>query len=308
MDRLLRGERQRLHLNLIPESRRASVVVPGRSRSTVTSEWDREQIGNLQVDFVLHCGQSSAGLFAPSLCRPPILLTRLVGGECHAWPVATWHVYGAWKPCVSVCRSRCTKYISATTTAASLMSWCTTGAASTTSPCHDLGLCKRTITRGSRQRNWTHLRKIVGYRRFDTQTQLDLLDDVYADLALYKKFFQPTTKLGQKQACQRASCIECMKHRKHPISDCSNPGSFSVTACERLRDRTYRSLNPAELKRRIDQHRDRLFATFENTGPKRRPPTRRMTPSLVRSFMTQQGTSCSVRSLNDLTGDSNWVI
>jgi hypothetical protein len=116
-----------------------------------------------------------------------------------------------------------------------------------------------------------------------------LLDDVYADLARYKNFFQPTTKLVQKRRV-KGKLHRVYETPKTPSQRLLESGQLSVTACERLK-MTYRSLNPAELKRRIDQHRDRLFATFENTGPKRRPPTRKMTPRLVRSFMTQQGTS-----------------
>jgi len=48
------------------------------------------------------------------------------------------------------------------------------------------------------QRNWTHVRKVVGYRRMDTPGELLILRDLYASLTLYKNFFQPTMKLKEK--------------------------------------------------------------------------------------------------------------
>jgi hypothetical protein len=45
------------------------------------------------------------------------------------------------------------------------------------------------------QRNWTHVRKEVGYRRLDTTAELDLLRRLYGQLRLYKNFFQPAMKL-----------------------------------------------------------------------------------------------------------------
>src|SRR5260370_25234976 len=48
------------------------------------------------------------------------------------------------------------------------------------------------------QRNWTHVRKVVGYRRMDTTGELLILRELYASLTLHKNFFQPTMKLQEK--------------------------------------------------------------------------------------------------------------
>jgi hypothetical protein len=285
VDRLLRGERQRLQLNRY----RNPAIHPLLYQQIpvkVPSEWDREQIGNLQVDFVLHCGQSSAGLFAVTLSAADIasgwweasaMLGRSQHGThmaleamCERLPFSMHEIH----PDNDSCLVNELVY-----------NWCRK---------HHITMSRsRPLQKNDNawveQRNWTHVRKIVGYRRFDTQTQLDLLNDVYAQLALYKNFFQPTTKLVQKWRV-KGKLHRVYETPKTPYQRLLESGQLSVTACERL-NMIYRSLNPAELKRRIDQHRDRLFATFENTGPQRRPPTRKMTPRLVRSFMTQQATS-----------------
>jgi hypothetical protein len=71
IDRMLESERDRLRLSRY----RNPAVHPLLYQQIpvkVASEWDRDQIGNLQLDFVLHCGQSSAGLFAATLSAADI--------------------------------------------------------------------------------------------------------------------------------------------------------------------------------------------------------------------------------------------
>ena len=70
------------------------------------------------------------------------------------------------------------------------------------------------------QRNWTHVRKIVGYRRFDRQEQVDLLSVLYRDLTHYKNFFQPTTKLAAKRRV-KGKLHRVYEPPRHPISACS---------------------------------------------------------------------------------------
>jgi len=48
------------------------------------------------------------------------------------------------------------------------------------------------------QRNWTHVRKVEGYRRLDNTAELLVLRELYDRLRLYKNFFQPTMKLQSK--------------------------------------------------------------------------------------------------------------
>lgn len=43
------------------------------------------------------------------------------------------------------------------------------------------------------------MRKAVGYRRYDSPSQLALLNQLYANLRLYTNFFQPTQKLQRKE-------------------------------------------------------------------------------------------------------------
>ncbi|MBT9144084.1 MAG: hypothetical protein DDT29_02498 [Dehalococcoidia bacterium] len=50
------------------------------------------------------------------------------------------------------------------------------------------------------QKNWTHVRKVFGYLRYDTPEELMIIDDLYRhELRLYKNFFQPVMKLSRKE-------------------------------------------------------------------------------------------------------------
>lgn len=49
------------------------------------------------------------------------------------------------------------------------------------------------------QKSWTHVRKTLGYLRYDTPKELILINDLYHhELRLYKNFFQPVMKLTEK--------------------------------------------------------------------------------------------------------------
>ena len=49
-------------------------------------------------------------------------------------------------------------------------------------------------------KNWTHVRKVVGYRRFDTTGELRVLNEIYGVLRLYKNFCLPTLRLEAPNA------------------------------------------------------------------------------------------------------------
>ena len=50
------------------------------------------------------------------------------------------------------------------------------------------------------QKNWTHVKKFVGYLIYDTQEELSILNRLYRnELRLFKNFFQPLVKLFVKE-------------------------------------------------------------------------------------------------------------
>ena len=49
------------------------------------------------------------------------------------------------------------------------------------------------------QKNWSVIRRTVGYGRYDTDNELNLLNELYGYLRLYVNFFQPVRKLIKKE-------------------------------------------------------------------------------------------------------------
>ena len=50
------------------------------------------------------------------------------------------------------------------------------------------------------QKNWTHVRRILGWARFETPDLLEAINDLYRnELRLFMNFFQPTVKLMKKE-------------------------------------------------------------------------------------------------------------
>ena len=49
------------------------------------------------------------------------------------------------------------------------------------------------------QKNWSVIRRAVGYGRYDTDKELSILNELYSYLRLYVNFFQPVRKLIKKE-------------------------------------------------------------------------------------------------------------
>ena len=60
------------------------------------------------------------------------------------------------------------------------------------------------------QKNWTHVRKLVGWERDDTPEARAALTLLYADLRLFQNLFQPSMKL-QGARSVRSGCWVTMK-------------------------------------------------------------------------------------------------
>jgi hypothetical protein len=48
------------------------------------------------------------------------------------------------------------------------------------------------------QKNWTHVRKLVGYHRLSGERQYRLLKDLYRVWSLWRNYFQPVMRLESK--------------------------------------------------------------------------------------------------------------
>ena len=58
------------------------------------------------------------------------------------------------------------------------------------------------------QKNWSVVRRLIGYDRYESPQALALFERIYEDLRLYINFFQPVLKLIDKHRVGS----ELMKH------------------------------------------------------------------------------------------------
>jgi len=103
----------------------------------------------------------------------------------------------------------------------------------------------------SNKKNWSVVRHLVGYERFETAVEYNLLQSIYADLSLYFNFFQPVLKLISKEIVEGRT----IKHYDTAATPyqrvlASQLIPFNVKA--RLTN-LYVTLNPVALRNSIDQ-------------------------------------------------------
>jgi hypothetical protein len=139
------------------------------------------------------------------------------------------------------------------------------------------------------QKNFTHVRKPLGYLRYDTPEELALIQDLYRhELRLFKNFFQPVMMLSRKVRVSGRS-KRTYGPAKTPYHRLLESGQLSPEKAQELKQ-LYLSLNPAELKRRIDQKLDRLYDLYRKK--KKRlitvDPYKKQRPSMVTFLVSER--------------------
>ena len=107
------------------------------------------------------------------------------------------------------------------------------------------------------QKNWSVVRQLIGYDRFETVAEYNILQSIYTDLRLYSNFFQPVLKLISKKHVDK----KVIKHYDVAATPyqrvlASKDIQFEVKA--RLTN-LYVQLNPVRLRNSIDQNVDILW-------------------------------------------------
>jgi hypothetical protein len=107
------------------------------------------------------------------------------------------------------------------------------------------------------QKNWSIIRRLVGYDRYDSPEALTRLNAFYEDLRLYVNFFQPSMKLVTKQRVDNK-----VRKRYDPAQTPYQRVLRSPDVQDAVKDelrQTYAALNPVALKRRIDAQLNTLW-------------------------------------------------
>jgi len=111
------------------------------------------------------------------------------------------------------------------------------------------------------QKNGTHVRKMVGYYRYDTIAEQNILRELYRNnLRLYKNFFQPIIPLISKERIG-GHIKRKYGQPKTPYQRLMESESLSQEQKREL-NALHDSLNPVELKRHIKKYQDALYQAY----------------------------------------------
>ena len=107
------------------------------------------------------------------------------------------------------------------------------------------------------QKNYSVIRRTVGYGRYDTMEELVVLNELYDYLRLYINFFQPVRKLIKKERIG-SKVIKKYDEAKTPYRRVLASPDIEDEIKMKLKNQ-YDMLNPAELKRKITKLQNNLL-------------------------------------------------
>jgi hypothetical protein len=125
------------------------------------------------------------------------------------------------------------------------------------------------------QKNWTHVRKLIGYDRYDTQTAVDAMNDLYRkEWRLFCNLYLPSVKLAQKIRVG-AKIKRIYDDAKTPLDRLLESGQgdrVKLDLLKRLREK----LDPFELSETVDRKVAVIWklaakANIQMAKPRRKP-------------------------------------
>jgi len=279
LDRRLRERKQRITRRLYGTTRPGSLLkhlIPIK-----TDQWDVTTPGYVEIDLVSHSGASAAGEFLHTLDCVDIQTTwverqAVLGKSRHGVVQAMTAIEEQLPfPLRGVDSDNGSEFIND-----HLLAWCQARPAGQQVQFTRSRPYKKDDNAHVEQKNWTHVRKLVGWERYDTPEALAALTALYTDLRLFQNLFQPSMKLVRKVRVG-SRLIRRYDRPQTPferVKVCAEADPAKVAALQRVLETT----DPFALSQRIDRHLERLWAlaTRATRTPREaapRPPQPRAT-------------------------------
>ena len=258
-----------------------------------TDNWDVHEVGFVEVDLVSHSGNCAEGDFVYSLNVTDILSTwvetQAVMGKGRQGVVQAFDAMAQTLPFPlrGMDSDNGSEFINA----------------------HLLTYCQQRdiqFTRGRpykkddnahiEQKNWTHVRKLMGWDRYDSRAALDALNDLYRkELRLMMNLFQPSVKLSRKV---RVGSRLTRKYEapQTPLDRLIASGQGDPAKIEELKKLRER-LDPFELAQSIERKLEHIWKLANHRqSPKARAPQRKDEDGLT------QGEREALHALSDILG------
>ena len=253
IDRLLKPERRKYELRGRGGTKPGTLLkkqIPIRT----FAEWDEHRPGFVEIDLVAHDGGLAAGDYCQTLDLTDIATTwtetQAVRNKAQAWVFAALKEMRQKLPfsLLGIDSDNGSEFINK-----DLLDYCQQQKLSFTRsrPYRKNDNCF------VEQKNYSVVRRAVGYARYDTEAQLHLLNELYATLRLYTNFFQPTMKLKSKERVG-SKVTKRYDEAQTPYQRVLSAAQISEAEKERLRAQ-YKTLNPAALKRKLMRLQERLM-------------------------------------------------
>jgi len=209
--------------------------------------WDEDKPGFLEIDLVAHCGQTTEGQYVNTLTCVDLSTGWI---ECLAvrqrTQQAVFEAIQAMRtrlpfPLLGLDSDNGSEFINDL-----LYHYCLAE--------------KITFTRSRpyqkndqahvEQKNWSVVRRLIGYDRFETETEQNLLESIYENLRLYANFFQPVLKLVSKEHVDK-KLIKRYDQAATPFQRVLAAKDIPLETKARL-THLYVQLNPVQLRTTID--------------------------------------------------------
>lgn len=284
IDRKLKHQREFLHLLRVKGGPKPGYLLKQKIPVRLT-RWDTAKVGYVEIDMVVHCGSSTPGEYVNTLSTTEIssgwwegeaIMGRSQDYSFWALKEIRKRTPFNWKGIDSDNGSEFINQI--------LYKYCQREKLEFTRSREN----KKNDNAYIEQKNWTHVRKVFGYLRYDTYEELMIMNGLYHnELRLYKNFFQPVMKLASKERVG-GKIKRKYEASKTPYQRLMESGQIPDEVKEELKG-IYLSLNPAQLKRSIDDKLARLYKAYEEKGRTQQvDPYKKLAPRTVSFYMIQQ--------------------
>lgn len=227
------------------------------------TEWGDARPGFIEIDLVAHCGDSTKGEYCNTLDATDIATgwteTRAVRNKAQV------HVFAAPQdivahlpfPLLGIDSDNGIEFIND-----HLYRYC---------EARDVTFTRSRAYRKNdgchvEQKNWSVVRQNVGYARFDTPAELDVLNEIHALVRLHTNFFMPSAKLISKTR-DGSKVTKRYDKPTTPYRRVMASDDIGNAIKDKLRGQ-FETLNPAVLRRRIGKLQNALYKLNASKNPR----------------------------------------
>ena len=254
IDRLLKPEKDRFRLGKGRSGTKPGSLLKKAIPIRTFADWDETKPGFVEADLVGHDGGNGSGDFAQSLNFIDIATSWDETVACKN--KAQVNVFEAIKTAserfpfeiAGIDSDNGSEFINAI-----MLRYCTENEITFTRS----RPYKKNDSCYVEQKNFSVVRRAVGYLRYDTEEELSILNELYVYLDYYTNYFQPVTKLKSKTRTG-SKVTKKYDEAKTPYRRVLESKYINDKIKTKL-EKQYDILNPADLKRMISRLQDKLL-------------------------------------------------